>query len=555
MSAKKFDKKLIIPIIHFILSFFWERLVLMPKDAARVAFSIPLNDTFSLGFEQAMCYVISKIMAGIAIFLLWKLVFSILGKKIHLETTIVFGIIWIVFLGITVIMWPDVFEAGGDNFIPYSYAVRLVPEYWHSIYLSCLYSASVMVFPHAIAINILQMTVYVAAVGYLYNRIRVSDAFGGARCCRFLCLLMFFFRDTFMVATNPERAEYNASFTLIFISIILIDMLEKKVRSGRELAGLLIFAAFLAVFRSEGIVVALLGFIALFAGLYRPGYIKGALVIIALAVMFFVFKLPIKVGEIKYYGSDYSIINSFNSLHNIFCSDKADLKYSGAEADLAAIEAVTPVELIKEFSSEGYRRFNYSRGHVDINQSMIDKETAESYQKAYRRIVLHNLPIYLKTQWSMLLQASGAGVKAYSEPYTGDGTGMPEFGMELWEVGRADFMVIPGRYTWERNNLRNKMVKAFTIPRFKYIDFLTNTRLYTGFLALEFIFGIFMIIKAIVGLFKKRYDNLATGVVSLILEGYVVLLALLMPVGANMYFHAFIYGMFATIIVFLRKRI
>ena len=146
MFIGKLDKKYIIPLIHFLLTFVWERFVLIPGDYARVLFSTPLTDRFSDGFEQAMCYCISKVMAGIVIFLLWKLIFDVFGGKIRRETAIVFGAIWVIGVLVTVILWPDVFEAGGDNYIPYSYAIRLMPEYWHSVYLTCLYVASLMVF-------------------------------------------------------------------------------------------------------------------------------------------------------------------------------------------------------------------------------------------------------------------------------------------------------------------------------------------------------------------------------------------------------------------------
>ncbi|MCR5722077.1 MAG: hypothetical protein K6G72_07020, partial [Lachnospiraceae bacterium] len=125
MPEFKPGKRIIVPTIHFLLSFAWEWLVLVPSDRAAVTFSIPLSDTFGYGFEQVMCYVISKIMAGIIIFLLWKLVFDVFDKKIDRETVAVFGTILIAGAMITVVLWPDVFEAGGDNYIPYSYAIRL----------------------------------------------------------------------------------------------------------------------------------------------------------------------------------------------------------------------------------------------------------------------------------------------------------------------------------------------------------------------------------------------------------------------------------------------
>lgn len=560
-DTKKIKILYIIPCVHLALSFLWEWLVLIPRERSSVAFSLPMNSLFSDTFEQIMCYAISKIMAGVIIFVLWHVFFTIFDRnKTDKETIIVFGIILSISSFVTLLLWPDVFEAGGDNFIPYSYAIRLMPEYWHSIYLTCLYTASVMVIPHAASINLLQTVFFVLAVGYLYNRIKMCEALSNAKWIRFLILPIFILRDTFTVMTNPERAEYNAAFTLFFLSLILMDIIEKKKRPVYQQIILLIFASFLAVFRSEGIIVAVLSFIALMVFVYKPKAYKFALVIICLLGMIIVFKLPGKVGDIKYYGSDYSIVNSFNPLHNIFVSDSSNLSYEGVENNLEAIGAITPVNLIEEFASEGYRRYNYSQGYADINQSRAGKEISAAYKQAYRNIVLHNVPIYVKTQISMFLQAIGAIPNAYVEEYKGESSDFPSFGQELWQVGRDDFQVIPGRFKWERFGLRNTLAAVFTIPRLKYVEILTKSRIYTAFFALELVIGLLVPILAIINYAKNRkkdieYSNqmVGIGVIALILDLYVTALALVMPVGANMYFHVYIYCIFMVITVFLGR--
>ncbi len=558
-DTKKIKIIYIIPCVHLSLSFLWEWLVLIPKERSSVAFSLPMNIVISDSFEQVMCYAISKIMAGVVIFLLWHIIFSLFDrKKTDRETVIVFGTILVISSFIALLLWPDVFEAGGDNFIPYSYAIRLMPEYWHSIYLTCLYTASVMIIPHAASINLLQTIFFVLAVGYLYNRIKMSDSIIKAKWIRFLVFPLFILRDTFTVMTNPERAEYNVAFTFFFLSLIVMDIIEKKKRPLYQQIILMVYASFLAVFRSEGIIVATLSFFALMVFVYRPRVYRYALIMIGLLCMIVVFKVPGKVGDIKYYGSDYSIVNSFNPLHNIFVSNESNLSYDGVEDDLAAIEAITPVQLIEEFASEGYRRYNYSQGYLDINQSRAGKEVSSAYKKAYRNIVLHNLPIYTKTQVSMFLQAIGAIPNAYVEEYIGESSNYPSFGQELWQVGRDDFQVIPGRYKWERFGLRNTLAALFTIPRLEYVDLLTRSRLYTAFFVLEFLIGLLIPILAVVNYVRKKKEDvenskqlLGMGVLSFILELYVTALALVMPVGANMYFHTYIYCMFMVIVLFL----
>ncbi len=542
------DNKWLLPMLHFLATLLFEKLTLIPNRASEVLFSMPLSDRFSVKFEQALCYSISKVMAAVIIFFLWKLVFWFLNKESDKETKIIFGTLFVISVASTILLWPGVFEAGGDNCIPFSYAIRLMPEYWHGIYLSCLYTASMMVFPHAISINVLQTVLFAVVLGYIYNRIKKSEALQSDKWVRFLVLPMIIFADSFTVATNPERAEYNASLTLLFVSIVLFDILEKRKRSSFELISLLVFVGFLSVFRSEGIIVSILGFIALLIFVYKPKLKDAAGLCIALLAVHFVLSLPAKVGNEKYYGSDYSIINSFNSLHNILCSDKSNITYEGVEKDLEAIEAITPLEVIKEFSGEGYRRLNFSKGYADINQSRAGKEASDAFLAAYKNLVIHNLPIYIKTQWHMFLGAIEVKNSTYIEEYNGEGTDLPMFDRTLWSVGDADLQVIPGRYTWERIEAKNSLAAMITIPRLKYIDFLKDSGIYTVLFVLELLASVVIIVFGIIKCFKKNFNEAGPATIALILDGYLLAMSLLMPVGANMYYHAYIYCMYVVIL-------
>ncbi len=544
-QAKKINIRLILPIVHIALSFFYERLVLKFHDEAAVAFSVPLNDTFSTSFEKILCYVMAKIMAAVIIFALWKLFFIILDKKTDREVKWVFLGIFAVLALALIIRWPEVFTRGGDNYIPYSYAIRLMPEFWHSIWLSSLYTASFMVFPHAIAINLLQLISFVFAWGYLYNRIKQSPLFEKCKWVRFLTFFFLLFRDFWLVATNPERAEYNVAFTLLFVTVVTMDIAEKKKRSAAGLAGLTVFAAFIAVFRSEGIVIGTLGFVLLVLFVYRDG-IKRILGSFALfAVAFFVFSLPAKVGEIKYYGNDYSIMNTFPNMANFLNYPGTDLSYEGADKDLEAIAGIAPLEALKEYGTNGYRRYNYAEGRIDFNQSCADDETGNAYMSAYRRIALHNPMLYAKTQWTGFLQAIAAR-SAYVEPYRGPGCGLEPYGWEMWDVGLQDINDIPGRYRWENIGLRSRIADLLRSVEQLNIDLQNRLYLYTIFIALEIILSILLILKTLVSVIKKDYSCLCRGLMLCVLDAYLFLMVVMIPTGYHMYFHAYIFVMFAA---------
>ncbi len=542
-----------IPLIHFLLTFAWERMVLLfdQSSALQVAFSISISNTFSIEFERIMCYAISKIMAGVNIFAIWSLFFAIVDKKIKKNVVIIFGSIWALLMITTIIQWPDCFIAGGDNYIPFSYSLRLMPEYWHSVLLSCLYTASMMVVPHAISISLLQCTFFVFAVGYLYYRIENCHLFSDTKWIKYLSFCLFFFRDSFNVTTNPERAEYNASFLLILVTFVVFDIIEKKKRSKKELAVIILYASFLAVFRSEGIIVAIPAVLILLIVNYRLKFFTLLEVIVLIGACVLVIKLPGKVGEKKYYGQDYSIVNTFPTLKNIFNSDAANLSYNGANEDLDAIDAVTPINLIAEYGTWGYRRYNYVNGQVDFNQSLSSSDVSDAYMSAYKSIVIHNIPIYLKTQGSMLLSALGTGIAEYDVPYNGEHTELEELGRDIWEVGVNDTLVIPGRYKWENFSVRNSLIVILTTIRMKYYLLITDLKIYAAFNIALILLGLFILFFSFVKIFKKRYEYLAPLMMSTILCGYFAALSLVMPTGANMYFHAYFYSMFAVLIVFI----
>ncbi len=547
---KKINLQMILPAIHLILSFFWERLVLKFHDEAAVAFSLPLNDTFSTSFEKGLCYVMAKCMAAVIIFALWKLIFVIVDRKTDREVKVVFLCLFALLAAALIIRWPEVFTRGGDNVIPYSYAIRLMPEFWHSIWLSSLYTASFMVFPHAVSINLLQLISFVFSLAYLYQRIKQSPLFAGWKWVRFLVLPMFCLRDMWLVATNPERAEYNVAFTLLFVTIVIMDIAEKKKRSTVGLVKLTVFAAFLSVFRSEGIVIGVLGFALYVFALHREGIGRIVSCFAVFAAVFLLFSLPAKVGSIKYYGNDYSIINTFPILANVLNYPGSDLSYEGAAEDLAAIERILPLEALKEGGTDGYRRYNYSQGRLDFNQSAADPETGAAFMKAYLRMVVHNPGIYIRTQWTSFLQAIAAGT-VYTEPYTGPGSGLGSFGAELWSVGIADMDEIPGKTAWESIAVRGRIADTLQALERRYIDIYTRHHLYTLFISLEILVSSVLILLALIRGLRRQYACLGAGLMLCVLDIYLFLLVMMLPTGYHMYFHNYIFVMFAAELLFV----
>lgn len=77
--------------------------------------------------ELAIVYILSKVSAGIIIFLLWKLIFAIIDKKVSKGTISVFLLIYTIGVIVGIILFPDFFGIEMDNYSVYLYAIRFLP--------------------------------------------------------------------------------------------------------------------------------------------------------------------------------------------------------------------------------------------------------------------------------------------------------------------------------------------------------------------------------------------------------------------------------------------
>lgn len=421
--------------VHILCTFLWAGRVLKNVGVDPVG-TKAINSFVSDGFERVMTFALTEAFAVLLIYFLWRLVFRVLNnfKK---EYLIFIGIF--VLGGLVVMLsWPNVFTwiAGydhDDNMVAYSYAVRLVPDYWHSIYQSVLYGAALLVLPLDFMITLTQWTGFVYMVSYIYFRAKRK---GGK--LRFLVFLIFLLPSTFEVMSYGHRIMIYIILVLVYAAYIFFDFLENRERSLKEDIFLAVFGAFLSVYRSEGLVIAVLlyGIYVIFHGKRSVKGILGRIGVFAGCFLLFYF--PQKIGSIKYYGEDYSIMNSFRRLQIIFNSGEANLSYKGVEKDIAAIEAVVPASAIAEYGTYGYRIYNYSvLGHMDMNQS-IAGEKGKAYIKAYRSILLHNPKLMAKITLDSVVVALSDKHLYRFEQYTDESHDFGWWEYNGWDSGQAD---------------------------------------------------------------------------------------------------------------------
>ncbi len=557
MKSRLYSRKNIIrfwlPLVHFVASFFYEGTLIHFDLDRKIVAAFPENDFMSLSAERVLGYIIAKVFAGIMIYLLWTLIYYMVDHFLKERYIRMFLLIFFVGIGVLAFCWPESFTRSGDNLITYSYALRLFPEYWHSAYTSLVYLACMMVFPSPFAINVMQWLMFVFCIGYVYSRLKGMEKLGPD--AKWIIFLIFLVPDTFILMSDSYRTELYALVCMYFVSLILLDFIEGRKRNILDRLWLLPLAAFISVWRTEGLILGFLGFLAILFFNTKLDKKRIFIYIAGFIVALVVISVPQKLGDKKYYGSDYTIINSFATLRNIFNREDSNLTYEGAEEDMAAIEAVVPIDAIRLYGLEGYRRYNVVMGQADINQSYANEEAGKAYVKAFYSLVLHNPKAYVLTQISMIKEVVGITSMEYIEKIHGEfSTSMdyPDYNYDAWEIGRNDLLSAPGAMDWFGNPVRLEGFGILTRLHNVFYNFPRKIYLHTAILVILVLFEIFIFIRELIKAIKCRsLKEFGFGFIALTLLLQAAAIALVMPAGVLSYFRAFMCGTFILDVLYL----
>lgn len=555
-SLSRFLKaEYVIPAFHFLASFAYEWLILWFQPRQEIVTAIAKNDSCSDAFERGLAYGLSKLFAALFIWGIWKLVFKILREFKTNKTIRFFTILFLAGALLRCVLWPNGFIHSYDNYVTYSYAIHLYPEYWHSAYTSVIYSACMMVLPHPIAISLLQVLLFVFDLGYLFTRMDANPHVRKA--AKWFVFAIIFVPGTYYMVMDAYRTEIYALACMLYLTKVIFDIWEDRTYSTFWLAVMAFFSAFLAVWRTEGILLGGMGFFAILIFEKKVKLRKVIAWLAIFAVAFLIISFPQKIGNKKYYGSDYSIINSFFVLRNVFNRADANLSYEGAKEDVEAIEAIVPIEAIKAYGLDGYRRYNYMNGHVtDMNQSVASMEAGKAYVKAFYSIALHNPKIYLRTQLGLLrvvlcmtdqpyIESSN---EALSQEY-------PNWEFRAWQVGEQELFTAPLVLKWYEWRLRKGFATRFEnlgnrlaeLRKKTYVSFaiLFSIPLLCGCIFLQ---GVIKFFKKAKG--QKTIKDLLFAYMSAMLLGQYAIITMVMPERVLSYFCAVYACSFILLLVY-----
>jgi len=544
------------PIIHIIASFFYEHAFFNFDFNLGTMNSIQLGESVSNSFEFILTYVISKIFAVVLIWMLWKLIFAIIEKKIPGKILIIFGCLFVLFTAICLIKWPMSMVGDGtsDHLITYLYAKSFVPYYWHSIFTGCLYAACLMVVPTAFSIPVFQSLMFFSVLGYVFSIIdRYTESKGKHKWAKYLILIMVFTPHFIDLISNSWRCCYYAILALLFFAMILETVLLEEKAGIKKLIIAMMIAALLSVWRSEGIFYGIFGFFALLIWGYRYKVKKVILWMAIFFVTFFLLGRPATIGQEKYYGNDYLIVCFINPLTNILNDTNNNLSYEGAEEDIAAIEAVVPISVLRQYGYLGYLSNNYAKGFEDIDQSGASKEAGSAFVKASIRMIVHNPKTYIKTQVNFWLTSFDVERKCYIEKFNGEKEEYLGFSREIWDKGSALLYSEPGVQAWIDNETRESLMYTVeTIRGYYSVAWKGQGRFvpqFLGFLLLM-VLDLSIVVTEIVNVFRKRRSNLIFGWIGMLLLVVMAATILTMPSAYVAYFYTFIYCSVMFIILY-----
>lgn len=470
-----------------------------------------------------------------------------------MDVLITFSIIYILGLVLHLIMWPDSFVASIDTFITFAYSIRFIPFYWHHIFTGCVYGGMMQVFPYPIAILILQWLFFTSVLGYLFLRIKNCTRINSK--ARFLVLFLLFTPESLRLETDPYRNSLYAILCLFFFTKVLFDVLDRRDVNTVELLQTLALGAFVALWRSEGIVLGILGIIIyLCVGCRNFHWKKRIMFFLCFSLITFVFSIPQSLGEEKYYGNDYLVVSTMKPLNLIFNDPDRNLSYSGATEDIQAIDAVVKVEYITKWGLNGMWVNNREQGREDIDQTFATDEERTAYVKAVARIILHNPKTYLIGQTNFFMKSIGIKNMIPEPLYLGGDEYSINVSLRMWAQGSTDYFTIPGTYAWEINPKRQAVLG--TIYENQKI-FKRNFGDAYGVVLhiLDIVLAVYVFIREIVAVVKKDYSKMIFGLLAMLWLGELGIIFLTMPYSYSIYVYPFMTFMYMMLpIYFFVKR-
>ena len=503
--------------------------------------------------SRMLCFLASYVLAIVLIWLLWKFLFCFWERlKEKKVSSILFLVVLIAGLFLILCLYPEMFGVETtDDYMNYVYARELLPMYWHGFLTNVVYIACMIVFPHPVSIPVIQFIFGVSVLFYiggtfmthLSGRKKAKTALVS---CFFLLVVLL--PETIRILIYPTRNCMYAIVCLWALGILFVDGEKNGELTKRKFTLLVFLFAVLGSWRGEGILYLLaFPFLLYFTyeqksrkKLFSKAHGKQLLFYLTICILFM---LPDKYGVNKYQNSDYMIANTTGPISAVLHDEGANVSYDGIKEDLEHIAEVIPLEYIYQYGCNGGFYYNAISGRW-VRQSGTSKLEGRQYISSAYRLLLYNLPDYLKYQWNLFLDANSIKGMRLSVDF---GSETMENVRELQPYARAFELYDAGEENLETYDLKlgGKETKAFLakyIPSGNCKKSLDNSGI-AGIIKLVLAGG--MIFTAFVALFKKNYQYFLISALNLAVLAVIILMA---PWSRPNYYYSVFFNMYGCLL-------
>lgn len=378
-------------LAHLAASFFYESVLFG---------SAALNALGSGSIGTVATLVTARIIGALIILLFWHALFRLLAGGYPAKAVISFFSLLAVSIVLIAVVYPQNYTYESDSLLIFPGALAYYPAYWHHYLTSSFFAASYVFLPHPVALPLVQSALFSALIASLFSRL--ADRFGAKRAWPVFLLLLV--PVSYYVQYSPYRNCLYTILCMFACAELLMFWLDGTAPPLWRQLRLAAAFSLIAVWRSEGILL----FVLLPLGLWLcccESLRRVLLLTAASAAVAVVLALPQNLGMTQSgQTGNYRIVSTMNALQDVYNADDFSLDYAGGEADADIVESFVPRALLREYGLSGYRDYNVAEGR-NINDSGQSQEQIEAFLGAYARIVLHNLPAFVRSQGNRFLYA------------------------------------------------------------------------------------------------------------------------------------------------------
>ncbi len=496
----------IFPIIHFLLTFYTDKLIFNTQN---------LN---------VFWYTFCKIIAFILIMLFWNIIRKLL-KKDHqtIKRTEYFLIYFIPLILLLIFIWPG-YWAGSDvtNLLSVNTSANML--YFLNYLTSVFNIVGYILFFSPTGPIILQIVLASSILAYIVDNLY---SFYKTKYVYFT-YLPFLLPITLCYMTYCNRQTIYGLIYFLFIAILIIDKLKKVTLNKNKLLLLMLLIGILTTFRSEGIYLSIIGPILILATYNNKFTLKKAILIfIATWMISIAIYIPqgIYNKNLTYIEKETrnlpSIVNPLSYMLT------QNLKGPNIENEIAIIDNVLDVDILKKYPSLFDSAAIWEDGGA--LRDNVTKDDYNAMKKAYYDIVKNNIFLYLNCKKVTFYNSTGLGknfLSSYNKFENIENINGYKLATPLNKDLRRNILIILEGRNSENNEIYG-LYKLFNNLIFSIIT-----------LILIFLFSVFK---------RKFFDFMITGT----LIGHILIVFIMAPANYFMYYYSIYLTGFLILIVYL----